>query len=142
MTGTLKMPKAMKQAWVDALRSGKYKQGYGRMCTVLGNGGKSFCCLGVLQQAVDGDVEWADGEYAKYVKLTAPTGQIAHSVPMPSPLWLEGHHVDFVTNDGQSFGGGLPVQHPFWTLSQMNDFKHFNFRQIADWIDENVEGVE
>lgn len=34
----------VKKAWVDALRSGKYKQGRG----ALRSGGNEYCCLGVL----------------------------------------------------------------------------------------------
>ena len=33
----------IKQAWLDALRSGEYEQAYGKL-----RSGNSFCCLGVL----------------------------------------------------------------------------------------------
>ena len=52
----------VKQKWIDALRSGEYKQGYGQLCqpnTVR------FCCLGVLCELAikDGlDVEKRKGE--------------------------------------------------------------------------------
>ncbi len=38
------MKKHIKKLWVDALRSGKYKQGFKELKTQEG----SFCCLGVL----------------------------------------------------------------------------------------------
>lgn len=38
-----------RQAWVDALRSGKYKQTQGK----LHNSDDSFCCLGVLCDITD-----------------------------------------------------------------------------------------
>jgi hypothetical protein len=34
--------------WVDALRSGDYSQGKGRLCSVTEDDDKYFCCLGVL----------------------------------------------------------------------------------------------
>lgn len=37
------MNASVKQVWIEALRSGKYEQGYESLC----NNGK-FCCLGVL----------------------------------------------------------------------------------------------
>lgn len=38
------MNKRIKKLWIDALRSGKYKQGRGQ----LRSAGNKFCCLGVL----------------------------------------------------------------------------------------------
>lgn len=43
------MDSGLKQLWVDALRSGKYKQGAGYLRTP----GDTFCCLGVLADVID-----------------------------------------------------------------------------------------
>jgi len=40
------MNKRMKTKWIKALRSGRYKQGRGRLKTEKG----SYCCLGVLNK--------------------------------------------------------------------------------------------
>ena len=45
------MEKEMKQRWIDALRSGKYKQGESMLRRFEGDDGDteaSYCCLGVL----------------------------------------------------------------------------------------------
>lgn len=42
------MNKAIKKLWIDALRSGEYKQGTGRLSTVDEAGITRMCCLGVL----------------------------------------------------------------------------------------------
>lgn len=42
------MKKAIAKKWVEALRSGDYKQGKSALRTVGQNGKTSFCCLGVL----------------------------------------------------------------------------------------------
>jgi len=44
------MKKAMAQRWVNALRSGEYKQGSGKLRTNDGAGNFSYCCLGVLRE--------------------------------------------------------------------------------------------
>jgi len=38
--------RAMKQ-WIKALRSGKYKQGSGRLVRLVQRGGEEYCCMGV-----------------------------------------------------------------------------------------------
>jgi hypothetical protein len=42
------MRKTVKQKWVKALRSGRYKQARGTLGRQLTNDQRSFCCLGVL----------------------------------------------------------------------------------------------
>jgi hypothetical protein len=49
------MPKKVKDKWVRALRSGKYKQATG---TLYDPATKGFCCLGVLEHVMmNGEVE-------------------------------------------------------------------------------------
>jgi hypothetical protein len=45
-----KLPKAKKNKWIKALRSGKYEQGSGQLCETMYNGDKYYCCLGVAKQ--------------------------------------------------------------------------------------------
>lgn len=64
------MKPEIKKRWVEALRSGKYKQGLGRLAGI--NGGVArYCCLGVLCEIATGDkvikkeeVEHPAGDYA------------------------------------------------------------------------------
>lgn len=50
------MDKKIKEAWLKALRSEKYAQGYGQLCRTGDDGVDHFCCLGVLIDiAADGD---------------------------------------------------------------------------------------
>ncbi len=44
----IKLTKKVKNQWLEALRSGKYKQGKGKLIKAT-NSGFSYCCLGVLQ---------------------------------------------------------------------------------------------
>lgn len=43
LVGDFRMPAKRKRRWIAALRSGKYKQGQGRLKTGTGE----YCCLGV-----------------------------------------------------------------------------------------------
>ena len=42
------MKPEIKQKWIDALRSGKYKPTTGALCRVLPSGSRYFCAVGVL----------------------------------------------------------------------------------------------
>lgn len=50
-------PKPILDKWLEALRSGKYQQGHHYLKDK--NGG--YCCLGVLQHILSGEVEYGDG---------------------------------------------------------------------------------
>jgi hypothetical protein len=55
------MDKEVKARWLDALRSGKYKQGTGALKTSDGR----YCCLGVLC-TVEKPVEWDEARRTMY----------------------------------------------------------------------------
>lgn len=70
------MKTELKQKWLDALRSGKYKQGKG----LLRDRNDCFCCLGVLCDVAG--MRWIPGATEDY----APAGQ---SIYMPTPKQRE-----------------------------------------------------
>jgi hypothetical protein len=118
-----KMPKEYKEAWLKALRSGKYKKATGRMKTSQGH-----CCLGVLQDAIDGKVE-IDPEY----------GDIHYCVP--SPYWIKKHSIEWKLNNYLSRAPTLIYKGEHKAIFQINDFTDITFEEIADLIDEQIEGV-
>lgn len=107
-----------KEQWIKALRSGEYEQGKGQ----LKDGANKFCCLGVLQQIVMGEVK----ENALYLDDTC----------IRKVNWPENIAYNKNTCHVQTF------------LSNLNDSGVFNkdtgywetldFNQIADWIEENL----
>lgn len=58
------MDQELKDRWVAALRSGEYKQEYGRLRSLSETGDTYFCCLGVLCDLVDSS-KW-DGPAYRY----------------------------------------------------------------------------
>lgn len=119
----MKMPKEMKEKWVKALRSGEYTQGRG--CLEM-NG--TYCCLGVLQMVTDGYTERSPGSALQ---------------TLPSQQWYEDHGIIDCVMDSTNY-----LRKTTYTLANMNDGNgphlqaRLSFPQIADWIEENVEGYK
>lgn len=44
---------AIRRKWVEALRSGAYKQCQGALSREMADGSEQFCCLGVLGRVID-----------------------------------------------------------------------------------------
>lgn len=120
------MRAAMKRRWVEALRSGEYKQGHGRLMTQSGH----FCCLGVLADLeVDDDWVWVTrhgwmlGQGVKHME-TPDYGIFGDS---PGKALL-----------GKKLAKELGLtETQEKDLAELNDNnKDFNF--IADYIEENL----
>lgn len=116
----MKMPAEMKAKWLEALRSGKYKQGKGYLETKEG----SFCCLGVLQKVTEGRCE---------------------NYSAPSPEWYEkqGIHVD--QTDGcinDEIETKLMGMNDGLDTLKNNTFgleeREYSFPEIADFIEKHV----
>ena len=115
---TLEQMKEHRRLWVEALRSGKYKQGQG----VLRSADDHYCCLGVLCDLAG--VEWNTGYTGNY---HAGVGQFA-----TAPFEV----TDFVglANEAGSFGAGGDG------LATRND-SGATFEEIADLIERNPPGL-
>lgn len=114
MTDKLSMPRSLRKKWLDALRSGKYKQGSG---TLYNPDTKAFCCLGVLEhQAMDGQVEADLG------------GRNTHFEGVPSE--------QFYANYGMESFHCSPLEAD---LIRMNDTGE-SFEAIADKIQASTRG--
>jgi hypothetical protein len=119
---TCEMPKASKRAWIQALRSGKYKQGTGKLYNELHD---TYCCLGVLQKVLDGKVE------------PAPK---ARAIALPTNKWFKDHGiVNYVAcglvGDKGSLRLGYDLAH------HLNDCLRMSFEQIADYVERFVKGI-
>jgi hypothetical protein len=108
------------RAWVEALRSGKYTQGQGR----LRSSSNAFCCLGVAcDLAVKAGVIPPPDEY---VFSYGEGREATHNyLPLSVREWLG------VTTEH----GGLPLGHG--SLAYKND-QGWSFERIADLIEEHA----
>lgn len=127
----IKMPKEMKQRWVEALHSGKYKQAQGALEKEGG-----YCCLGVLQMVVDGQVE-------TYVRHDKWGNRHENPASMPSRKWCERNKIEHdgwqvVIDDVEDAYGNVDS---YSDLPELNDESPLTFRDIAGVIEQQVEGV-
>ena len=117
------------QKWVDALRSGEYTQGRSCLRKTV-EGVSTFCCLGVACDVYAQEVggSWGPMDQRRDVKFTDPEKSVASGFLTPAVtkwlglLWIDGRN----------------VKH---SLSRLNDFDHFTFTQIADFIESQPEGL-
>ena len=98
------------KTWVDALRSGDYKQGQGRLCQSYDDGGVSYCCLGVYKKVVDNSTD-------KSLKSYEDKG---------------GAESAYNTLNGV-FGYDFVMD-----LIDKNDIKGYTFKDIADYIEKEL----
>lgn len=117
-----RMDPDVKRKWVEALRSGKYRQGKKFLMTVK-NKRASYCCLGVLHKIVLG---------AKYRPLGTP---LAGSFAPPEGVTVyHDPNGSFDIPDLPPAIGKIPKHE----LANMNDYGKKSFKDIADWIEEEL----
>ena len=103
---------AIKKRWLEALRSGKYKQAQGKL-----HDGKRFCCLGVLYDTeFDGD--WTRPDES-YTWSNSDEWMIDNESEQLSDTFKAECQIDDAT-EGE--------------LINMNDQDGQNFDKIAAWI--------
>ena len=106
------MNQEIKQKWLKALRSGKYKQGR----RILRNKQNEFCCLGVLCDIVN--VEWVEDEelFRASYKSSISGGYLVYGLAKDLDIYWGSEH----------------------RLMNMNDAEDRSFVEIADWIERNL----
>lgn len=103
------MKKQLRDAWCEALRSGKYRQGRNSLVRPAGHGHPTYCCLGVLL-VVTGEKENA----------YFPTAD--------GNARLSPHQLSMV---------GLTLEEAL-LLTWKNDCAGMSFKQIADFIESRI----
>lgn len=123
--------------WLAALRSGKYRQGYGHL-----RKNDRFCCLGVACDIFQDhlDVRAYNYDTIPYLYKPRKKGNGAFSsVVLPENIknMLKLH-----TNDGKVLNNlRLSNGDEVDSLADLNDSGHASFNQIADFIEENWNAI-
>lgn len=104
----------LKKKWVDALRSGEYKQG---KIGLYNYESDAYCCLGVLCELAGFEKLPKEDVYAVY-----NVGGVVSSVGLSAPFI---DRIEF-------------PPHEEGRLISMNDSKGKSFSEIADYIESNL----
>lgn len=143
MTETKMNPEA-KTAWLDALRSGEYEQGEGKLCrpahSAMNRSDKDkFCCLGVLTDVAMklGKVQLTTHEDESAVTYVSQDGpQDDAYLPDVVREWsgLQGYNPQVEYTYTALHGGEATA---YEMLANLNDSGHYDFAKIADLIETN-----
>lgn len=131
------MNQEVKAMWLDALRSGEYKQTRNSLCDTQG-----FCCLGVLsdlylKENPEAKAKWSTGGNTVGFQYIAKDGEEIWDIeflPRPVMEWagLTDDNPDVVfVNEGRQYE--IP-------LSNLNDESGYNFKEIAEILAQNFGG--
>ena len=112
------MNQDIKDKWINALRSGEYKQGTG----ALKNSNDAFCCLGVLcdLHAKETDARWVDVQEGWLASYFGSDGELPDEV------------IEWA---------GLKLRDPVICdhfISTYNDKEGYSFDQLADLIEKHL----
>lgn len=114
----------VKAKWLEALRSGEYKQGTGHL-----NRGRRYCCLGVLcEVAIQEGLNLSVTREGPRENVTAFYNNSAGLLPEAVVEWagLTMTNPEFFTDDQES-----------WSLASKND-SGATFEEIANLIEEHL----
>jgi hypothetical protein len=135
------MNKEIAKKWITELRSGKYKQGTGRLHGTDADGSDRYCCLGVLCEiAVSEGVAERSSEPIRHGRYMYGTevnerkdfeDKTRHSTVLPVVVKEWAGMKDDCGKHNVSNGG-------YEYLTSLND-RGSSFAQIADIIEQNVE---
>ncbi len=115
--------KEIKQKWIEALRSGKYKQGRGSLC-YIDRGKPKYWCIGALE------------------KILGNEDSVLIGFGMPEELVSFDDNDNIINSNSRSYS--LLETSQFSTLVELNDgFKvhdkpPHSFEEISEWIDKNL----
>lgn len=124
--------KRNRKAWLEALRSGKFRQARGQLKSRNG----SYCCLGVLCEVAEVPKVYEYGEY-QYGDTNSSDYRAASStsLPLQAMEWLG------VTHDTPRLAQPVLIkdkygdEHEEDNLIELNDTYKWSFEQIADAVE-------
>lgn len=111
-----KLPVEFKTKYLEALRSGKYTQGDGKLLRIFNNH-PYYCCIGVgciVAGLADSSIEEANIVAPPYL-----SNELCLKVP-------------------KALRGDMNNNHIIQNLVLMNDSQGKSFKEIADWIEQNL----
>ena len=142
MTDQIKLLPEIKKLWVDALRSGLYKQGHNDLLDAEGG----HCCLGVLVSELGNGIIRPKDNADSYCSVVLHDGETVDSGGGVLPRELlpqiygqvdSNRSLQVHMNPSVKLrdADGYAIE---YMLSELNDALKFTFNQIADVIEEQL----
>lgn len=129
-----KLEPEFKTKWLEALRSGEYKQAQDYLKTTLwdeeldeATAEVGYCCLGVAGKICGLTDEELNGHGMLYDIIDIDSLNVPKILALPYRMDVKGKCSSHIS-DGRTVAG---------TLANMNDDGK-SFEEIADWIEENL----
>ena len=119
----------VKVLWIEALRSGNFKQGTGALASVALDGSVKHCCLGVLCELVPSDVLPNHKKIKNQFNYIDFDGRV-ETLPESVMKWA-GLKEDNPNNLND--GKGVSC-----SIAEINDFGECDFNAIADIIEKQL----
>ena len=120
----------LQKKWIEALESGKYKQGTGYLCQKGPDGQFRYCCLGVLCETYNSSHKTnpikKNLEITSIIDYESQIGLLPDKVYRAAKLYSS---------------GGMIKKRGFNNLMILNDIRKWSFKQIASFIKENPTAV-
>lgn len=118
----MSMKRNVRDRWVKALRSGRYKQTTGQLGQRDKSGKESFCCLGVLAKVA-----------AAEKSIERPVWDIDELIVVDGDAW----HNDELPAAIRKQVGLTDLQQR--RLVELNDDQNASFKAIADFIEKKIK---
>lgn len=124
-----KMNPEIKQKWIEALRSGKYRQGEEWLYAKNPRGDERYCCLGIL--CVVNDIPFTSPDFDNYTvednwQFAPATYDGRHTLDKYFELPEQDHMAEYGLGENE-----------YTYLAHLNDIGQ-SFNDIADWIEGNL----
>lgn len=130
--------KALRKTWVEALRSGNYKQTRGRL-----HAGGGYCCLGVLCEILYGPTAWGNPTHHGFGRSDVYELIITGDRVLPPSAAADAvglTHIAGVFNPSADFADKFPKAGEAFSLAALNDHGA-SFNEIADIIEAEPEAM-
>jgi hypothetical protein len=123
------MKQEIKERWINALRSGDYKQGVGRLRSI----DDRYCCLGVLCDVVKSDLN-LDWEFSNDIAADSCKYKLLGSIDyLPQSVCS---YVGLSSTQGNIKDPSIyDIDADYSTLAEINDSEALDFDAIANIIE-------
>ena len=119
-----KLPREFTKEWLTALRSGKYEQTSGSLYNIQDQG---YCCIGVAAR-IKYPLHYLKNKNNKYAGVLQGNNKCIH----PNTRYK-------LSKIPQELKGGVEESQLVQQLVDLNDDEGYSFKEIAEWIENNVE---